>query len=254
MVNILILYNVLQIYIYILCSLSSGRPGGESGKSLALTAGIPSSRLGHSMWISRWTKRDLGMCFLGLHPISPTTNFIPPFLHTHLINFVSFQFISPCDGATGVIGRHPCYSLTFNIGTSSHRSLDPALYRARVEEIWIRMHVLRLFFFSRSDRRDIKTTVKIRCILFGTFSHNLSATSLHRRHSDVDIFRSVVPTFQYPRHRIQSPVLSANSLHWSAAHCAKMLCSYDRFILGKRWKSQGAKFGRMVVGDQTVPI
>ena len=64
----------------------------------------------------------------------------------------------------------------------------------------------------------------------------------------------MVPTFQYPRHRSQLPVLSANSLRWSAAHCAKMLSSYDRFIRGKRYKSQGAKSGRMVVGDQTLPI
>ena len=48
----------------------------------------------------------------------------------------------------------------------------------------------------------------------------------------------MVPTFQYPRHRSQPLVLSANSLCWSAAHCAKMLSSYDRFIQGKRWKSQ----------------
>ena len=39
---------------------------------------------------------------------------------------------------------------------------------------------------------------------------------------------------------------SANSLRWSAAHCAKML-SYDRFIRGKRLKSQGAKSGHKMV-------
>ena len=49
-------------------------------------------------------------------------------------------------------------------------------------------------------------------------------------------------------------MLSANSLRWSAAHCAKMLFYYDRFICGNRWKSQGAKSGRMMVGDQTLPI
>ena len=64
----------------------------------------------------------------------------------------------------------------------------------------------------------------------------------------------MVPTFQYPRHRSQSPLLSANSLRWSAAHCVKMLCSYDRSICGKRRKSQGAKSGWMMVGDQTLPI
>ena len=74
---------------------------------------------GHSMWVSWWTKRSLGRFFSGFLPYSPTTNFIPPFLHTHLIHFVSFHFISICDGATGVVGLHPCYSLT-NIGASTH--------------------------------------------------------------------------------------------------------------------------------------
>ena len=39
-------------------------------------------------------------CFL---PFFSTTHFIPPFLHTHLIHF-----ICPCDGASGVVGRHSC--------------------------------------------------------------------------------------------------------------------------------------------------
>ena len=33
-----------------------------------------------------------------------------------------------------------------------------------------------------------------------------------------------------------------------------MLSSYDRLIRGKRRKSQEAKSGRMMVGDQTLPI
>ena len=60
--------------------------------------------------------------------------------------------------------------------------------------------------------------------------------------------------FHYPRYRSQLPVLSAKSLRWSAAHCAKMLSSLDRFIGGKRWKPQGAKSGRMMMGDQALPI
>ena len=48
-------------------------------------------------------------------------------------------------------------------------------------------------------------------------------------------------------------MLSANSLRWSAAHCAKILSSYDRFVRGKRWKSQGTKIGR-IMGDQTLPM
>ena len=55
------------------------------------TAGVPSSRLGPSMWVSWWTKRGLGRFSMGFLPFSPTTNIIPPFLHTHLIHFVSFH-------------------------------------------------------------------------------------------------------------------------------------------------------------------
>ena len=55
------------------------------------TAGDPSSRLGPFTWISWWTKRGLGRFFTRFLPFSPTTNFIPPFLHTPLIHFVSFH-------------------------------------------------------------------------------------------------------------------------------------------------------------------
>ena len=55
------------------------------------TAGVPSSRLGPSMWGSWWTKRGLGKFFAGFLPFSPTTNFIPPFLHPPLIHFVPFH-------------------------------------------------------------------------------------------------------------------------------------------------------------------
>ena len=37
-----------------------------------------------------------------------------------LISSISFHFIRPCDGASGMVGRHPCYSRTYNVGTSSH--------------------------------------------------------------------------------------------------------------------------------------
>ena len=55
------------------------------------TAGVPSLRLGHSMWVSWWTKWGLGRFFAGFLHFSPTTNFIPPFLHTHLVHFVPFH-------------------------------------------------------------------------------------------------------------------------------------------------------------------
>ena len=97
------------------------------------TTGVPSSRLGHSMWVSWWTKRDLGMFSSEFLSFSPT---IPPFLHTYLIHFVSFHFISPCDCATRVVDRHPCYSLTFNIGASSHLVPRPGPVSGKSWRLW----------------------------------------------------------------------------------------------------------------------
>ena len=42
-----------------------------------------------------------------------------------LISSISFHFISPCDGATGLVGRHPWYLRTYNLGASSHPSTRP---------------------------------------------------------------------------------------------------------------------------------
>ena len=44
-----------------------------------------------------------------------------------LISSSSFPFIRPCDGASGVVGRHPCYSRTYNKGASSHLIPRPDL-------------------------------------------------------------------------------------------------------------------------------
>ena len=76
------------------------------------TAGILSSRLGHSMWVSCYTNLSLDRFFSGFLQFSPATNSISPFLHTHLINLISFHFIRLCDGASGLVSRHPCYSQT----------------------------------------------------------------------------------------------------------------------------------------------
>ena len=52
-----------------------------------------------------------------------------------LISSISFRFISPCDGASGMVGRHPCYSRTYNIGASLHLIPHPALCRTGVEDV-----------------------------------------------------------------------------------------------------------------------
>ena len=95
------------------------------------TAGVPNSRLAHSMRVSQWTKLSLGRFFLGLLFFSLARNFIPPFLHTnpHSFNFVSFHFIHPCDGTSGVVDRY-FYSQTFNKKKgflASHLSTRPCV-------------------------------------------------------------------------------------------------------------------------------
>ena len=92
----------------------------QAVRQLPPSAGVPSLRLIHSTWVLWWKKRRLGRFFSRFLQFSPATNFIPPFLDTHLIHFVSFNFTRPCDDAPGVVGRHPFYSQSFNVGASTH--------------------------------------------------------------------------------------------------------------------------------------
>ena len=71
-------------------------------------------------------------------------------LFSTLIASISFHFIRPCDGASGVVGRHSCYPRTYNIGASSHLIPRPDLvldtswgylfiwrqYTCRVSAMW----------------------------------------------------------------------------------------------------------------------
>ena len=59
------------------------------------TAGVPSSGLGHSMWVSWWMKRGLGRFFSGFLPFSPTTNFISTISphSSHPFRFISSALV-----------------------------------------------------------------------------------------------------------------------------------------------------------------
>ena len=48
--------------------------------------------------------------WVGFIPFSPTTYFISRFLYAHIKHFVSFHFITPYNGATGVIDQHPWFT------------------------------------------------------------------------------------------------------------------------------------------------
>ena len=58
---------------------------------------------------------ESGYVFLTISPVFLCHKFHSTFIHTHLIHY-----IRSCDGASGVVGRHPYYSQTFNLGASSH--------------------------------------------------------------------------------------------------------------------------------------
>ena len=67
-----------------------------------------------------------GQVFHGVSPVFP----LPQISFHHfstLISSISFHFIRPCDGASGVVSRHLCYSQTYNIGASSHLIPRPDL-------------------------------------------------------------------------------------------------------------------------------
>ena len=67
---------------------NKGDSMAQALRHLPPIAGVLSSHLSHSMWVSWWTKRSLGTFFSGFLPFSPAINFIPTFLHTHLIHFI----------------------------------------------------------------------------------------------------------------------------------------------------------------------
>ena len=62
--------------------------------------------------------------WVGFSPIFPYHKFHST-ISPHLS--ISFHFISPCDGASGMVSQHPCYSQTYNMGASSHLIPRPNL-------------------------------------------------------------------------------------------------------------------------------
>ena len=75
----------------------------------------------NGVWVGFCLGLSVFPCHKFLSTISPHTS--------HSFRFISFHFIRPCDGATGVVGRHPSYSLTYNIGDfiASHPSTRPCV-------------------------------------------------------------------------------------------------------------------------------
>ena len=72
---------------------------------------------------------EFGKIFLGVSSVCTCHKYHSTIsLHSsHSFSFISFHLFRPCDGASNEVGRHPCYSLTFNIRTSSHLIPRPTL-------------------------------------------------------------------------------------------------------------------------------
>ena len=66
-----------------------------------------------------------------------------------LISSISLHFISPCDGASGVVGRHPCDHGPTISGLHRISSLDPTLCWTRVEDIFIIISPIFLLFLIK---------------------------------------------------------------------------------------------------------
>ena len=118
------------------------------------TAGVLSSRLSHTMWVSRWTKRSLGRLFSRFLPFSPATDFSPPFLQNHLIHFVSYHFIHPVmvrqAWSVGILAIHRPSSIVI----ASHPSIRPcAGHKLRILFVNIYYIILKsgIFIFTPTN-------------------------------------------------------------------------------------------------------
>ena len=89
------------------------------------TAALPPEGATLCIYVTVWVPLTVTCVSFGLN-----------FIIYSLIWPISFHFIGPCDGASGMVGRHPCYSRTY-MGLHRISSLDPTLCWTRVEDIYL---------------------------------------------------------------------------------------------------------------------
>ena len=97
-----------------------------SSRRLVVCLPLVEQRLGHSIWVSWWTNRNLGR-FSRCFSCFPYHKF-----HTTISPHLSpFHFIWPCDDASGVFGQH-LYLQTFKYRDfiASHPSSRPSVGHA----------------------------------------------------------------------------------------------------------------------------
>ena len=68
-----------------------------------------------------------------------------------LTSSISFHFIRPCDGASGVVGRHPCYSRGF---IASHPSTRPCVgHELRIFNIYVYIYIYIYNLFEKNTKQ-----------------------------------------------------------------------------------------------------
>ena len=106
------------------------------------TAGVPSSRLGPSMWVSWWTKREV---FHWVSPVFPCHKFhstISPH-SSHPFRFISSALVMVRQAwSAGTLATHGPHRIS---------SLDPTLCWTRVEDIYIYIYI---YIEREEDRFD----------------------------------------------------------------------------------------------------
>ena len=130
------------------------------------TAGVPSSRLAPPCGFRGGRN---GVCVGFSRGFSRVP--LPQISFHHfstLISSISFHFICPCDGASGVVGRHPCYSRTHNIGASSHLIPRPDLvldtswgYFYKENTLEFQEQMTKMIISSASTRENTKLGLRM---------------------------------------------------------------------------------------------
>ena len=156
------------------------------------TAGLPSSRHGHSMWVSWWTKRGLGRFFFWVSPVFPYPKFHPTISphSSHPFSFISSALVMVRQAwSVGTLAIH------WSRISGLHRisSLDPTLCWTRVEDIYfiLKTHIPELTqlnsnfacspfspwdtLFAVKEQTHTKNKLKenLQCILLNSFFFKL---------------------------------------------------------------------------------
>ena len=120
-----------------------------------------------------------------------------------LISSISLHFVCPCDGATGMVGRQPCYSLTYNIGASSHLIPQPDLVLDTSWGYFIITPTRASFHLSTISNLMFVKLVGSPLLLFQPMAY-VHSWFMKRRHLDADTKSKRRRSEDYSSHELMS--------------------------------------------------